>query len=83
MGHLHIKVNIILVKNSHNKGHFSGPDNVHMYIILGCKTCEIGRKGYVFDHFYRDWLEHNGQFKKEHEKNVYLGSVCPSEKCVF
>ena len=29
------------------------------------------RKGCVFGHIY-NWLEHDGQIKKEHEKTPYL-----------
>ena len=34
---MYLKLDIILVKNSHNWGCFSGPGNVRSYIVQGCK----------------------------------------------
>ena len=50
---------------------------------LGVQKRAKLEKGCVFGHIGQFWNGHDGQFKKNAYKNVYLGSIFIPEKYVF
>ena len=64
--HLYMKVDIIFVKNSRNKGGFSGPDDVLVYIVKGVQNMQNWGEGCIFGHIYKHCKELDGQIKKKH-----------------
>ena len=82
-GHLYLKLDIILIKESHVIRVVFRDQAMYAHTSFrGAKTCKIG-KGCAIGHTDKFWKGHDGQIEKNACKKVYLGSIFIPEKYVF